>query len=331
MVSSKDNLTNPIISVCVQTYQHASYIRDTLDSILMQKTDFAFEIVLGEDESTDGTREICIEYAEKYHGKIRLFLNSRKNVIYINGLPTGRWNFMNNLKNARGKYIALLPGDDYWTDECKLQKQVDFLDAHQQCSICFHAFKKVIENESRPPEFCFPPGRKPIYTLEDFLKNSFIASVTTVFRRNLFEYFPEWYYRMPQGDWPLHVLNAQHGDIGYIDEVMGVYRVHSGGIWASCDTVTLLEKMIQGMEIINPHLETIQQEINMSTGSSLCFQAVKLCEEKGQLRRARHFRRKCLTMCRRSNGLGLDLAKVLCRIYALPLWKAAGKLRRFLG
>jgi len=120
----------PVVSVCVQTYQHVNYIKDCLDGILMQKTTFPSEILLGEDASTDGTREVCIEYAEKYPKKIRLFLHHRKNNIKINGSPTGRFNFLYNLYSARGKYIAICEGDDYWTDPYKLQKQVDFLDVN---------------------------------------------------------------------------------------------------------------------------------------------------------------------------------------------------------
>src|SRR5690606_4409195 len=114
---------NPVVSVCVQTYQHAPYIRECLDSILMQKTDFPFEILLGEDESSDGTREICIEYAEKFPDKIKLFLHRRENNIQIFGYPTGRFNFLTNLYSSNGKYIAICEGDDYWTDSDKLQKQ----------------------------------------------------------------------------------------------------------------------------------------------------------------------------------------------------------------
>src|SRR5205809_8020554 len=95
-----------IVSVCVQTYQHASYIRECLDGILMQQTDFPFEILVGEDNSTDGTKEICIKYAEKYPEKIRLFLHHRKNNIRISDRPTGRFNFLYNIYSAKGKYIA---------------------------------------------------------------------------------------------------------------------------------------------------------------------------------------------------------------------------------
>ena len=98
---------NVVVSVCVQTYQHVDYIKEYLDGILNQKTNFDFEILLGEDASTDGTREICLKYAEKYPDKIRLFLHHRENNISVGGKPSGRFNFLYNLYTAQGKYIAL--------------------------------------------------------------------------------------------------------------------------------------------------------------------------------------------------------------------------------
>ena len=118
----------PLVSICCITYNHEQYIRDAIDGFLMQNTDFPFEICLGEDESNDGTREICQEYADKFPDKIRLFLRSRKDVIYINGQATGRYNFIETLKECKGKYIALCEGDDYWTDPYKLKKQVYYLE-----------------------------------------------------------------------------------------------------------------------------------------------------------------------------------------------------------
>lgn len=137
------NKSNPRVSVCVVTYNHVSFIEQCLESILIQQTDFPFEIILGEDESSDGTRAICKEYAEKFPDKIRLFLRSRKDVIYINGNPTGRYNFIENLKAAKGKYIALLEGDDYWTDPLKLQKQVDFMEKNEECFLINHAMPSL--------------------------------------------------------------------------------------------------------------------------------------------------------------------------------------------
>ena len=111
-------------SVLVPTYNHARYISQCLDSLISQKTNFEFEIIVGEDDSTDNTRNICKEYEKNYPDSIRLFLNDRSNVIYLNGKPSGRWNLMNLLLHARGEYIAICEGDDYWTDSEKLNKQI---------------------------------------------------------------------------------------------------------------------------------------------------------------------------------------------------------------
>ena len=97
------DLATPLVSVVVTTYQHAAFIRQCLDGILMQQTNFDFEIILGEDESVDGTREICMKYAEKHPDKIRLFLRNRQDVIYIDGSATGRHNALQNIYTARGK------------------------------------------------------------------------------------------------------------------------------------------------------------------------------------------------------------------------------------
>lgn len=140
----------PLVSICVITYNHKDYIKDCLNGILMQQCNFDYEILLGDDDSNDGTREICIEYAKKFPEKFRLFLHHRENNIKINGKPTGRFNIMYNFYKARGKYIALCEGDDYWTDPLKLQKQVDFLEANDDYVLTTHWNRVVYESEKGP-------------------------------------------------------------------------------------------------------------------------------------------------------------------------------------
>lgn len=120
------NKLSPLVSVCIATYQHADFIKDCIEGALKQETDFDFEIIIGEDASQDGTREICINYAEKYTDKIRLFLRNREtSQLYdTKGNFVCRFNGKWNRESARGKYIALCEGDDYWTDPLKLQKKV---------------------------------------------------------------------------------------------------------------------------------------------------------------------------------------------------------------
>jgi glycosyltransferase involved in cell wall biosynthesis len=241
------------ISVCITTYNHEKYIAQAIESVLMQKTNFDSEIIIGEDDSTDNTREIVKKYKERYPEKVRLFLNDRKNVIYIDGKPTGRWNFMNNIRNARGDYIALLDGDDYWTSPDKLQKQADFLDSHPDCAMCFHDVRTVFEDDSQPARVVAPRGRKNIYTLKDLLKGNFMHTCSVMFCNGLFQEFPVWFSRVAWADWPLHILNAEHGDIGYIPEVMGTYRVHRGGIHSSKQDIDQVRAMVGIYPYLNEH------------------------------------------------------------------------------
>jgi glycosyltransferase involved in cell wall biosynthesis len=139
----------PLVSICIVTYQHVDFIAQCLDSVLMQKTNFSYEIILGEDESTDGTREICIDYAKKYPDKIRLFLHSRENNIKINNTPTGRFNFLYGLSQARGKYIALLDGDDLWINNLKLKKQVDILESNTSYGLVYSDVNYFYESSGK--------------------------------------------------------------------------------------------------------------------------------------------------------------------------------------
>lgn len=220
-----------MVSVCVQTYQHANYIRECLNSVLMQQTSFPIEIILGEDESSDGTREICEEYAEKHSDIIRLFLRSRKDVIYVNGHATGRYNFIENLKTARGKYVALLEGDDYWTDPHKLQKQVDFMDEHPECVVCHHWHKYAYPsgNDGAFKEQSAPTqgqGFLPqeIATVREIFANKLRVKTRTALFRNVIEEYPHWIWKVAYGDVPLSMLLGKYGKFGFINESMAIYR-----------------------------------------------------------------------------------------------------------
>ena len=248
-------MNNPLISICCVTYNHASYIKKTLDGFLMQKTDFPFEICLGEDESSDGTREICKEYAEKYPDKIRLFLRKRKDVIYINGHATGRFNFIETLKECTGKYIAMCDGDDYWTDPNKLQKQVDFLEKNPEYSMCFHPVKIVDESNRIIRDYYGQEGKKNSYVLEDLFAHNFIPTCSVVFRSEMIYDLPEWFGEVSFGDWVLHILNAKRGKIGFLNEVMGVYRSHPSGMWSNLPKIEKLKREINTFNIVGSNLK----------------------------------------------------------------------------
>ena len=242
------------LSVLIPTYNHEKFIAKAIEGALAQETNFKFEILIGEDDSEDGTREICKYYAHQNPEKIRLFLNSRENVIYIDGKPTGRANLINLLKNASGKYIALCEGDDYWTDKQKLQIQYNFLEKNLDAAICFHNVQwlkdGILKND---------PGLRPTdrnwFTIDDlFLYDNFIRTCSVFFRNGLFKKIPEWFYKVPYGDIALHMMNAKHGKIGLVDKTMAVYRVHRNGTYSGESPIKNITKSIHEFNIIAENL-----------------------------------------------------------------------------
>ena len=129
----------PKVSVCLVTYNHEKFIKQAIESVFMQKTDFDYEVVIGEDYSTDNTRKILSQYQMRYPHRIKAIFNN-KNVGPVE-------NFIRTLSTCKGKYIAYLEGDDYWTDAYKLQKQVDFLDKHPDYSLCFHSVEAFHQDQ----------------------------------------------------------------------------------------------------------------------------------------------------------------------------------------
>lgn len=237
---------HPKVSVLVITYNQERYISQALDSALMQRTIASFEIVVGEDCSTDRTREILLAYREKHPETIHLLLHPRN-------LGMNR-NFGQTLAACRGKYVAILEGDDYWTSPDKLQRQSDFLDIHPECAASFHNVSVVHDEGGAKDRLFHKPGvLKSFFSLEDILASHFIPTLSVMFRAGLFGEFPEWFYEMPMGDWPLHALNARHGLYGYIDEVLGCYRVHGEGAWSRQGRLKILERSVLAAETINRH------------------------------------------------------------------------------
>lgn len=256
----------PLISVSVITYQHKNYIQQCLDGLLLQKTNFPFEIILGEDESSDGTREICMEYAAKFPDKIKLYLRSRKDVININGNPTGRYNFIENLKACTGKYIALCEGDDYWTDPLKLQKQVDFMEANPEYAMIFTNGKVLYSTESNYSHLIYSNSKDEIKTSYDIYplpnetsdiytlaKGNYIHTAGVLFLNWVDEGIPSYMEKVTIGDWPLHLMTATKGLIKFSNEDTFCYRVHSSGIYSKKSKI---EKLKMALGQIYPILSS---------------------------------------------------------------------------
>lgn len=223
------NKIQPLVSVCIPTYNHAAYIAECLDSVLMQETDFPFEIIIGEDDSTDGTREICKTYAEKYPNKIRLFLRDDKDKIIINGLKTGRSNNIKNFDAARGKYIALCEGDDYWIDNNKLMKQVRILDENKDIAL---VHSEVIGKKDNEYIDELPYKRwnklKPRLTFYDALLKPIAFTCTAMFRNINGGAILKNSEHVLSGDWVLWLNILMSGDALFLNEKLAVYRIGVG-------------------------------------------------------------------------------------------------------
>lgn len=225
--------------VCL-VYNHEKFIRDALDGFLSQKTNFKFEVLIGDDCSTDNTSSIVREYVEKYPELFKYFRRSKNIGAQLNSYDL--------LKRVDAEYLALCEGDDYWTDENKLQKQVDFLDSHPHINGVFHnaEIKKEPEVKSWNSDFWFIPdeqGRqfwptsiksfdrnKKFYDICDVLEG-IIATASIVYRVDPNFILPNWFKTAIAGDRPLHCMMVKSGRFAYIDEVMSVYRVQPSGAW----------------------------------------------------------------------------------------------------
>lgn len=230
------------------TYNHEKYIEESIRSAANQKTDFYFEIIVADDFSTDNTRKIIKKLAKEHPDFIR--------PIYQKTNLGPQKNFQYALSQCRGQYLAILEGDDYWVCNSKLQKQVDFLESNSEISGCFSR-ARVVSEEDPSSETIFPSQlfEKNQFNLADILTGFFIPTLTVMYRtENIKNRLPNWHLDFPNGDWLIHIMNAQVGDIVLIDEVMGVYRIHSGGIWSMADRIDILIKSIRSAKKINEYL-----------------------------------------------------------------------------
>lgn len=222
---------NMKVSVCVPTYNHEKYIGQMLDGALMQKTSFPFEIVIGDDASTDRTQDIIRNYQARFPGRIRAFLHETNQGPSEPREFAGRNNVLMLVKACQGEYVAMCEGDDYWTDSFKLQKQVDFLDANPDYYLSHHNVEVIYEDQS--PSHLFNALDQPeTSTIVDILEDKwFMATASWMYRNYFLDHdFAPWHAKAAAGDWALIIQLAAQGKIGYIPDVMGVYRKHSAGL-----------------------------------------------------------------------------------------------------
>lgn len=258
-------MIQPLLSVCLITYNHVKYIEQAIEGVLMQQTNFPFELIIADDFSTDGTREIVVNYQKKYSALIRLILQP-KNV-------GAAQNWSELITTPSAKYIAYFEGDDYWTNTNKLQKQVDFLEVNEDYAICFH--ESVALKDDGYQFLMVNLDENKIFEFSDLTQRNFIPTASCVFR--VFESAPfleERFKKISAGDWLLHLINAQYGKIYYLKDCMSVYRLHGQGIWSSMDRETMVKKTIHLMDELNEFFD-YKYHIDFEKGQQLLLEEYK--------------------------------------------------------
>lgn len=218
-----------MVSISCITYNHEKYISETLDSMIMQKTDFQYEILIHDDASTDNTAGIIKEYQKKYPEIIKPILQTE------NQMSKGvkKLSYKYNITRAIGKYIAMCEGDDYWIDENKLQKQVDYMENNPNCTFCFHnglvkdeisetQNKLIIPWMEENKDFFQSENRK--YTSGELQLLGYIPTASFLLPKYVLDNPPQWYFDAPVGDNPIKLIASSYGYAYYINEPMSVYR-----------------------------------------------------------------------------------------------------------
>ncbi len=216
-------MNSPLLSVCLITYNHAKYIRQAIDGVLMQKVNFEWELIIADDCSKDDTREILLEYKEKYPDFIKLILQE-KNV-------GAAKNWMDLITSPQSKYIAYFEGDDYWTDENKLQKQVDFLEKKPQYVGCFHN-ADIIENGIAVARYHDWDTDRDIEPEQIILRGGGIYPTASLVYRNVIK-IKEADLKFYAGDTVLLLLLLDKGSFYYMHDNRCAYRKHIHGAFTS--------------------------------------------------------------------------------------------------
>jgi glycosyltransferase involved in cell wall biosynthesis len=234
----------PIVSVVMITYGHENYIHQAIEGVLMQQFDFEVELIIANDCSPDNTDEVVKNIISSNLTNIKIiYFKHEKN---IGMMP----NFIFALEKAKGKYIALCEGDDYWTDFHKLQKQVDFLEANSTYSACFTDVS-LLNEEKLIPNALKEKHKKDSDAISIFY-DTWIPTLTLFFRNSmLVKPLPKQFKKVNNGDLFLFYLLAQKGEIGYLDTITGVYRQHENGVWSGANKLQQLNKSMVSLKLMN--------------------------------------------------------------------------------
>ena len=238
------------------TYNHEKFIAQAIESVLMQETNFPIELIIGEDCSTDATQAIVRRYAEARPDVVRAFVHERNLGV--------EENFREVLKACRGKYIALLEGDDYWTDRSKLQTQFEFLEKHRDCALCFHdTAVQVLDPNNQTLNTSPFYGAQPKNQLEfaDFAAGFCPHTASCVLVNDRVSFIPVFEGKlMCYALTVFYCVLAKGGFAGFLPGVMSVYRIHGGGIFSSASAEKQIQMDNDGLWPLRQYFSVPQQK-----------------------------------------------------------------------
>lgn len=241
--------------MCIVTYNHERFIEQCVSSALSQTVAFPYEIVVGEDRSTDGTLAIL----KRLQATASDILKVRERA---HNLGAER-NFNKTISECSGEYIAFLEGDNYWSSLTKLQRQVEFLDSHPEASFCFHRTRFVDEHGMKLDVVLPPDNPSPLSEIGYLIQESNPVALGSILaRRGCLDGLAAWVRGLKLGDWPLCLMLGSRGRIGFIDEEMSIQRQHPGGSWSSVMAQTRVAYVVQMIDRVLPLLdETTRAEL----------------------------------------------------------------------
>jgi len=233
---------NPKTSILLITYNQEKFIRQALDSVLMQQVDFPIEVVIADDYSQDSTLAIAREYQGGAHN-VRL-LPSEEKIGITRNLQRG-------FAACQGKYIAVLEGDDYWISPNKVKTVSTFLDQHQECSFCFHRLIRYDEtSDCAAVHPMIEAGSDfTVFSASDLARGNFVGGLSTcTYRREVIDSLDPGLWKLKVREWPFNIVVATHGPIGYVPEILSIYRAHWGGIFSKKtvdEQIPILRELIE--------------------------------------------------------------------------------------